>query len=242
MPAALYETGLRALLTRPVLRNSAVRALCERRLRAVFWRGLPVFAALALVMLAGGWWLLGIASTRYGAADAVPEIAHYALALGLGQASALAYATARLTPAAYLDVTQRRASREWAALAAMKIDAPALVCTPWLVAGSITALGYWTLYYTLYLAVEYCFPVFAAALGIPFVPIVSGAFATFSTLLITLPCALGGGFVAAWVTLWLATRERAASARRSPSLGLRAYLIALTAGALAQGLLYVILR
>ena len=235
------ETGLRPLLS-PALRNGAVRAMCERRLREVFWRGLPVYAALALAMLAGGWWLLGIASTRYGAADAVPEIAHYALALGLGQASALVYATARLTPAAYLDVTHRHASREWAALTAMNMDAPALVCTPWLIAGTVTAAGYWALYYTLYLAVEKCFPIMLSWLGVPFVPIVSGAFASLATLAITLPCALAGGFVAAWVTLLLASRERFTSVRRNSALGLRAYLIALGTGALAQGLMYAILR
>jgi hypothetical protein len=235
------ETGLAALAS-PLIRNSAVRALCERRLRTVFWLGLPVYAGLALTLLAGGWWLLGVASTRYGAADAVPEIAHYALALGLGQASALAYAVARLTPAAYLDVTQRRASNEWAALMAMKMDAPALVCTPWLVAGGVTAAGYWALYYVLYLAVEAAFPIICSWLGVPFVPIDSGAFASLYTLMVTLPCALTGGFVAAWVTLWFATRERVPSARRNPSLGLRAYVIALTSGAIAQALTYAMLR
>jgi hypothetical protein len=98
------------------------------------------------------------------------------------------------------------------------------------------------LYYVLYLAVEAAFPIVCSWLGVPFVPIDSGAFASLYTLLVTLPCALTGGFVAAWATLWLAIRERVANARRSPSLGLRAYLIALTSGALAQALTYAMLR
>ena len=48
------ESGLAALAS-PLIRNSAVRALCERRLRTVFWLGLPVYAGLALTLLAGGW-------------------------------------------------------------------------------------------------------------------------------------------------------------------------------------------
>lgn len=240
-PTLARTTGLSALLG-VATHNNAIRAMFERRLREVFWRGLPVYAVIALVLLGGGWWLLGIAASRYGASDAVPEVAHYALALGLGQASALAYATARFAPAAYLDITHRRASREWDALQAMNMDAPALVCAPWLLAGTVTAAAYWALYYTLYLAVEKCFPVVAAWLGIAFAPIASGAYSSLTTLMLTIPCALAGGFAAAWVTLLLATRERSASTRRNPALGLRAVLIAFATGAVVQALLYVILR
>ena len=237
----ITETGLQALFS-ALPRNSAVRLLTTRRLREVFWRGLPVFTAGSLLLLGGGWWLLGLAGMRYGAADAAPEIAHYGLGLALGQAVALAYATARVAPSAYLDVRHRRTSREWDALLAMHIDAPAVVCTPWLITGAVTALGFWALYYVLYLAVEQFYPVFSSWMGVSFVPIGSGAFASLPSLLVTLPCAAAGGLAAAWVTLALATRERISTAGRNAALGLRAFLIALISGSMTQGALYALLH
>ena len=240
------DSGIDALL-RARSYNAAVRAMAERRMREVFWRGIPEYAGIALVLLVGGWWLLGIASSRYGMEDAAPEVAHYALGLGVGQMSALWFTVVRCAPMAFLDYSERRHSGEWAALASLQIDGLRYVCVPWLIAATVAAVGFWCLYYALYLFVEQAYPVVAAWMGISFVPIHSGAFASLTSLIAVTLRTAAAGFVIAWVALTLAagdhsTSATAALARRSSRKTYRVSVFAILGVAAVEAALYGIFK
>ena len=243
----LVNSGVDALL-RAHSYNAAIRAMIERRLREVFWQGIPGYAGIALFLLIAGWWLLGIASVRYGMADAVPEVAHYALGLGVGQISALWFTVARCAPMAFLDYSERRHSGEWAALASLHIDGLRYVCVPWLIAATVAAAGFWCLYYALYLLVEQAYPVAAAWMGISFVPIHSGVFASLTTLIVATVRTAAAGFVIAWVALTLAAQDRRTSgeaeapAGRSSKKTQRVSMLAILGATAVEAVLYGILK
>ena len=222
--------------------------MIARRIAEVFWQGLPAYFMMAVFLLSVGWWLLGLAITRYGIADAASEIAHHVLGLGFGQASAVAYAAARCAPPAWLDYMRRRHNGEWDALAALDINGPAYVCTPWLLASTLAATGFWALYYALYLCVEQVYPVVASWAGVAFVSIPSGIYASLSTLAFSMPCVAVGGFTVAWVALLLAIRMHAISSSthaqlvRGSGVVLRVYLIALGSAGCVLLLLYAIFQ
>ena len=242
----LVDSGIDALF-RSHSYNAAVRAKVERRIREVFWQGIPGYAGIALLLLVAGWWLLGIASARYGMEDAAPEVAHYALGLAVGQMSALWFTVVRCAPMAFLDYSERRHSGEWEALASLHIDGRRYVCVPWLIAAPVAAVGFWCLYYALYLFVEQAYPAVADWMGISFVPIHSGAFASLSSLIAATLRTAAAGFAIAWIALTLAAQDHstsaiAALARRSSKKTFRVSVLAIVGAAVVEAVLYGILK